>query len=74
MLAMTHQAEQFDIIISITNPYSIGLDLIQSFHPSVQPNLYMFVGIAIEVACDDLSSYELVLVVFLKGLSAVLLD
>ena len=73
MLAMTHQAEQFDIIIPISNPYSIGLDFIQSVHPSVQPNLHMLVGSAIEVARDDLSSYELVLVVFLKGLADVLL-
>ena len=73
MLAMTHQAKQFNIIISITNPYSISLDLIQSFYPSIQPNFHMLISIAIEVTCDDLSSHKLVFVIFLKGLLTALL-
>jgi hypothetical protein len=69
MLAMAHKTHQLDIVISITDPYPIGLDLIESVYPSIQPDLDVLVGIAEEVAGDDLSSDELVLVVLLKGSS-----
>lgn len=68
MLTMAHQTHQFDIAISITDPYPVSLDLIESIYPSIQSDLDVFVGIAKEIAGDDLSFDELVLVVLLKGL------
>ncbi len=68
MLAVTHQAQYFDIVISITNPYSIRFDLIKPIYPSIKSNPDMLVAIAKEIAGYYLSSDELVLVILLQRL------